>query len=282
MNHEISSKGILYVVSLPIGNLRDITLRAIDTLRSVSAVVCEDTRVTNKIFDAYGINNMMIQCYGSGSGCYMEKAINILESGKNVALVTDAGTPLISDPGYEIVLKAINLGFKVMTVPGPCSVISALSISGIECSRFIFYGFLPTKEAQLKTELEKILSHNIATIVFESPARLLSTLSLLASIAGDRVICVARELTKLFEEAIRCTVTDMLKEFSNRDVIKGEIIIIFSPNADNYVEEEQRGFEIAKKLREEGCAIKVAISEAISSYPKLKKNKLYEYLLGLK
>ncbi|MDZ5762204.1 Ribosomal RNA small subunit methyltransferase I [Candidatus Cyrtobacter comes] len=276
-NDNIRSYGILYVVSLPIGNLRDITLRAIDILSSVSAIVCEDSRVTSKVLGTYNIKNSMIPCYGS-SDTYIIKALDILKSGKDVALVSDAGTPLISDPGYDVVLNAIKHGFKVHTIPGPCSAISALSISGIDSSNFFFYGFLPTKKNQTHQELEKILSYGVTSIIFESPRRLISTLELLKSMHPQIVIAVARELTKIFEEVIRGTVSEVLDVLNNKNVLKGEIVIVISSinkNTDDF----QDAIKLLENLLLEGNSVKDSISETLSLYPTLKKGDLYKYTL---
>ncbi len=268
---------VLYVVSLPIGNLRDITLRAIDILTSAGAIVCEDSRVTSKILNAYNIKNSMIPCYGSDS--YISRALDMLKSGKNLALVSDAGTPLISDPGYEIILTAIQHGFKVHTIPGPCSAISALSISGIDSSKFFFYGFLPTKQNQIRQELEKILSYGITTVIFESPKRLISTLELLQSMHPQIMIAVARELTKIFEEVIRGTVSQVLDILSDRSAIKGEIVIVISAIIQT-TNDFQDAIKLLEKLLLEGNSLKDSISETISLYPAIKKGELYRHIVS--
>ena len=190
----------LYLVATPIGNLEDITLRAIETLKKVDLVACEDTRTSNKLLANYGIKKKLISIHQHNEKDKTEFLINELINGKSIAYLSDAGTPAISDPGAYLVNQAIKLGIKVSPIPGSSSLVAAFSVAGIESTQFQFYGFLPNSPSKAKKSIKAIYKQPLPTIIFESPHRILKTLSLVRDIFGAKhKIFVARELTKIYE-----------------------------------------------------------------------------------
>lgn len=220
--------GKLFIVSTPIGNLGDITLRAIETLKKVDYVLCEDTRVTGKLLNTYDIAKKMVSFSDFSEEKKASAVINDLISGKNIALVSDAGTPLISDPGYKLVRECIHRGIAIEAIPGPTSLIAALTVSGLPPDKFTFVGYLPKKETKRKRFLEDLKKSReivkLTIIAFESPFRLLKTLEDINEVFGDIDMVICRELTKLHEEVRRERVSQILNHFSSA-VPKGEIIM---------------------------------------------------------
>jgi 16S rRNA (cytidine1402-2'-O)-methyltransferase len=219
--------GKLYVVGTPIGNLKDITFRAIEVLQSVNFIACEDTRRTSILLNHYKIEGKkLLSYYEPKESVQVPKIIKLLEK-EDVALVTDAGTPSISDPGYKLIRACIEKGIPVEVIPGPSAVITALVGSGLPTDRFTFVGFLPKKG--LNNFLEELKAYKDSTIIaFESPNRVLKSLEAIKETYGDdTTVCIARELTKLHEEYIRGRVVEVLEELSKRGEIKGEIVILW-------------------------------------------------------
>jgi 16S rRNA (cytidine1402-2'-O)-methyltransferase len=222
----MTSGGTLYVCGTPIGNLGDITIRALDVLRSVDLIAAEDTRRTQKLLSHYEIATRIISYHEHNKFSRTPQLIEMMKEGKNVALVTDAGMPGISDPGAYLVDSALSDAIQVVSVPGPSAVTAALSISGFSGDRFTFLGFLPRKGKKRNEILEDIAKDARVSVIYESPYRLVRTLSDLVSVVGGtRKAAVARELTKLHEEVIKGTLEELLEEFSQRTV-KGEITIV--------------------------------------------------------
>ena len=219
--------GILYLVSTPIGNLEDITLRALRILKEVDLVVCEDTRQTKKLLDYYKINKPLESFFEHNEEVKIGRVIKLIESGQNLALVSDGGTPMISDPGYRLVKSVIGRGVVIVPIPGPSAVITSLCASGFPTDRFHFVGFLPAKEGKRKNFLVALNSFSGTIIAFESPIRLLFTLTNLKEIFGDVPVCIAREMTKIHEEFFRGKVSEAIESFKQRPV-KGEVTLIFS------------------------------------------------------
>ena len=223
----MASNGVLFIVSTPIGNLEDITLRAIRILNESSLIAAEDTRHTKKLLMHYKITTPTISYFEHNRFTRIPQILKHLNSGKNVAVVTDAGTPGISDPGYRVVQAAHLNKINVIGIPGPSSVISALSIAGLPTDHFYFEGFLPRKKGRLTTM--KFLATLDATIViFESPLRLIKTLKDVQQHFGNRVISVCREMTKIHEEVFRGSVWKTLNYFQDKPSIKGEIVILIA------------------------------------------------------
>lgn len=218
------SKGILYIVSTPIGNLSDITLRAIDILKTVDIIACEDTRHSAKLLNHFEIQTKKISYYDEIEDKRSGTLIRMLESGKNVALISDAGTPGISDPGYRVIQKAVDADISVIPAPGPSSLLSVLVVSGFATDRFTFEGFLPRKKGR-KTRLEELAVETRTMIIFESPVRLLKTLTDLLPYFGDRQIVIGREMTKFYEEYVRGSIPEVISHFEKTKP-RGEFVLV--------------------------------------------------------
>lgn len=225
-NNDIK-KGTLYIVATPIGNLEDITLRAVRILKEVQLIAAEDTRRTRKLLNAYDIHTPLMSLYEQVEEKKSGRLISRLHEGMDVAYVSDAGTPGISDPGYVLVNQAISHGIKVVPVPGVSAVIAALSVSGLPVDHFIFYGFSPSRSASRKNFLQSVAEETKTLVLYESPKRLIATLCDIESVLGDRRIVVVRELTKVFEEILRGTVSSVICTLQEKTV-KGEITIIIA------------------------------------------------------
>ena len=234
MNIKLSSShkyqepesGVLYIVGTPIGNLDDLSLRALNILKEVSLIACEDTRQTKKIMSKYEFTNTLTSFNKNNSHNKTSRLINELNSGKSVALVSDAGMPSICDPGEELVKNATSRGINVICIPGPCAAIAALVSSGLPSSKFIFEGFLPKKKAERKKILFEISKNDKTTILFESPHRLKKLLfELKEFIGGDREVKISRELTKKFEEHIGENLDEVIDYFQDKDLL-GEFTIV--------------------------------------------------------
>lgn len=223
--------GTLYIVATPIGNLEDITYRAVKILKEVDLIFCEDTRVTKKLLDHYKIAAETRSFYGRGTGARkpepkFEYVLSELESGKNVAFVTDAGTPGISDPGNRLVEKAIEKNICVISVPGASALTTLASVSGIDLSNFVFLGFPPHKKGR-ETFFKEVVVSKYPVIYYESPHRLIKNLELLQSLSSEKNVILGRELTKMFEEIVRGNIEEVLGYFEeNKDKVRGEIVII--------------------------------------------------------
>ena len=216
----------LYIVATPIGNLRDISLRALDVLAAADVVACEDTRVTEKLMSRYGLAGQRLPYHEHNAERMRPLLIEKLKAGAVVALVSDAGTPLISDPGFQLVRAAIAEGIAVTTLPGASAALAALVLSGLPSDRFFFQGFLPPKEAARRRVLGEIAHLRATLIVYETGPRLAATLADMAAVLGDRPAAVARELTKLYEELRRGGLADLAAHYAAAGAPKGEIVIV--------------------------------------------------------
>jgi len=223
--------GILYVVSTPIGNLSDITLRAIETLKQVDLIAAEDTRHSGILLKNYSITTPLTSYHDFNKQKKGPELIQQILSGRSVALVSDAGTPGISDPGYLLIKLAIENQIQIVPIPGPAAFISALVVSGLPTDKFSFEGFLPNKPQKRRRRLEELAQEKRTLIFYESPYRLLKFLEEVRQILGDRRVCVARELTKKFEEIKRGTVSEVLGYFQ-QGKIKGELVIVVEGKKD--------------------------------------------------
>lgn len=220
----------LYLVATPIGNLGDMTLRALETLAAADIVAAEDTRVTRVLLDRYGIRQKPVAYHEHNAAEAGPVLISAIEEGRSVALVSDAGTPLVSDPGYRLVGKALERGLRVVPIPGASAVLAALTMSGLPTDSFLFAGFLPVKPGQLRARLEELARVPATLVFFESPRRLDRTLSAMAeTLGGDRRATVARELTKTFEERRAGTLAELAAQYGDAPAPKGEIVICVGP-----------------------------------------------------
>jgi 16S rRNA (cytidine1402-2'-O)-methyltransferase len=222
-----NSSGSLFVVATPIGNLKDITLRAIETLKEVDFIICEDTRVSGNLLKHYEISNKLISFNAQSESRKIDKVIEEILSGKNCAIISDAGTPTISDPGVRLVNEALKRGISVSGIPGANAAILALSISGIPTESFVFAGFLPHKKGRQK-KLKMLAAEPRTIVLYESPYRIEKLLNELAGIMPERFISVTRELTKKFEEVIRGFPGTLVEQIAELN-LKGEFVVIIAP-----------------------------------------------------
>jgi len=272
-SYEKSEYGKLYLVPTPIGNLDDITLRAINTLKMVDIIYAEDTRQTLLLLRHLNISKKVESCHKYSEMIHKDKIISILKSGKNIGYVTDRGTPLISDPGNYIVECAINENISVIALPGPSALLPALNMSGLSNEKFLFYGFLNNKKTLAKKELIELKELKETIVFYEAPHRINDTLKLILDVFGDRKIALVREISKIYEEIIRDNISNIIEKC---DKIKGEIVIVVDGYKDtikeiNYIEE-------VNKLINEGYSKKDAVLEVADIY-NISKNKLYNEML---
>ena len=224
-----SLKAGLYIVATPIGNMGDLSARASDILHGADVIACEDTRVTGKLLKRYGIDTPMVPYHDHSSPAARSAIIERLENGKIVALVSDAGTPLISDPGYRLVRDVVDAGIHVTAAPGPSSPMMALVLSGLPTDRFLFAGYLPTREKARRDALAELAPVRATLVFLESPKRLSASIAAMADILGDRAAAVAREMTKLHEEIRRGSLCDLAALYASMPAPKGEAVVVIGP-----------------------------------------------------
>jgi len=260
---EQTKKGVLYLVSTPIGNLEDVTLRALRVLKEVDLVACEDTRRTRVLLAHYGIETAVTSLYDEIERKKGEALIGKLVEGRSIAYVSDAGTPLISDPGYRLVRLAIEARIPVVPVPGPSAVIAALTVAGLPSDRFAFFGFLPEKSSRRQSFLRELKDLPVTLVFYESPRRAVASLRDIREVLGERQVAVTRELTKVFEEVKRGPVSGVLEEMEGADV-RGEITLLVqgagdkTPAGDDEIEEWVRRLEEREDLSTKDLASRIA------------------------
>ena len=274
-------KGKLYVVATPIGNLEDITLRALRTLKEVDLIAAEDTRHTLGLLNHFEISKPLISYYKQNEKTKSEILIKKLLEGQNVAIVSDAGTPGISDPGEEIVKQAIENGIEIIPIPGACAFVNALIASGLSSKEFAFIGFLSAIKKEKKEKLEEIKYETRTLILYEAPHKLKATLEVIYEILGDRKIVLARELTKIHEEFIRDCVSNVLNRI---DEIKGEFVILIEGNSESKKDIElinlnNKSLEEHYKYYEKQGFDKKEIIKKIAKDRNTNKNEIYQYFL---
>ena len=248
----------LYLIPTPVGNMEDITLRAIHTLEMVDFLLCEDTRVTSELLHKLNIKKKLIHSDDHNEDSLKEMVLSKLQEGNNIGLVTDRGTPIISDPGYKIVEYVTSHGFNVISLPGPTAFVPALTMSGINPAPFLFYGFLNSKDSKRKKELETLKKLPYTIILYEAPHRIQDMLTSLFEVFGNRKIALCREISKKYEEAIRGTITDVLEVV---DSIKGEMVVVVEGNLK---QEDYSSMTILEHIRlylEDGMSEKEAIKK---------------------
>jgi 16S rRNA (cytidine1402-2'-O)-methyltransferase len=271
-------KGKLYIVSTPIGNLEDITLRAIRILKEVDLITCEDTRVTKKLLSQYQIHKPLTSYHEYNEREKAEELLSILEAGKNIALVSDAGTPGISDPGYRIVSLASENGIDVISIPGPSAAIAALSISGLPTSSFIFLGFLPKPDKKRRELLESVREYTQTLIFYESPNRIIETLKSVVETLGNRRVSVSREITKVFEETLRGKISHVIQILEQREGIKGEFTIALEGKTNESGASDEIINERLELYKERGLTLKDTVKE-VSRNLGVSKSKIYKKAL---
>jgi 16S rRNA (cytidine1402-2'-O)-methyltransferase len=269
----------LHIVATPIGNMRDITLRALDVLHAADLIACEDTRVFAKLASHYGISAPTVAYSDATQDASEPRIVRALEAGKRVALVSDAGMPLISDPGYRLVRAALAGGHAVTAVPGPSAVPMALALSGLPTERFFFGGFLPAKAGERRRTIADSAQIPATLVFFEAPHRLAATLADCAELLGDRPAAVARELTKLFEEVRRQPLRDLAAHYATAEV-KGEIVLVIGPPGEG-APPAAEALDAALRQAMEAASVKDAAAEVAARFG-LRRRAVYARALELK
>ena len=271
--------GTLYIVATPIGNLEDITLRALRILKAVDLIAAEDTRHTRKLLTHYDIATPLTSYHDHSESTKAPVLVETLLAGKNIALVSDAGTPCISDPGYRLVKSAAEADIQIIPIPGPSMLTALMSVGGLPTDRFAFEGFLPAKQGQRQSALQGLCHEERLLIFYESPHRLLNTLADLEHIFGDRRVVVGRELTKKFEEILRGRISAVFSAFHNRPV-KGEVALLVEGwDGKDEGAMEQSAAELMQQLLTEGVGLKEAARAVSEAYQIPKRDA---YALGVK
>lgn len=271
--------GKLYLVATPIGNLEDITLRAIKILKSVDVIAAEDTRHSLKLLNHLEINKPLVSYHRHNENTKTELLINRLKDGEDIAIITDAGTPGISDPGEEVVKEAINNNIEVIPIPGACALINALIASGLNTKEFAFYGFLPLNKKNRKNVIDNIKKENRTIILYEAPHKLIKTLEDIKKELGNINCVIAKELTKIHETFIRGSIEKVLEEI---DEPKGEYIILLDMSRNKVIEEEaieNKSVEEQYQIYEKQGMSKKEIIKQIAKNKKVNKNEIYQMFI---
>ena len=270
--------GILYIVATPIGNLEDITLRALRMLREVDWIACEDTRQTRKLLEHFGIAKPMVSYHEHNESGRAAELVEKLISGGSGALVSDAGTPLISDPGYRLVQAAIAAAIPIVPIPGASAAVSALSAAGLPTDAFRFCGFLPPKSSQRRKTLEHWKADTATLIFYETPHRILEALEDVEAVMGARPVVVARELTKLHEEFLRGTAAELHAELASRPSVKGEITLLIGKAGE--VQADDTPLEEAVRAAEQQGLPRMEAIKQVARQRGLSKREVYRLIAG--
>ena len=265
----------VYLVPTPIGNLEDMTFRAINTLKMVDVIFSEDTRVTLQLLNHFDIKNKLIALHDHNEDVVKDKVLEYLKEGKNVAIVTDRGTPIISDPGYKTVKFLKESGYNVIGLPGACAFVPALIASSISSEHFTFYGFLSSKESQIRKELEYLKDSEYTLVFYEAPHRIIKTLNLMLEVFGDRLISISREISKLHESVFVGKISQALE---NTSQFKGEFVIVVSPNEEEIVDDMSIVDRVNMYIRT-GLTSMEAIKK-VAKERKIPKNEVYKEYHG--
>ena len=270
----------LYVVATPIGNFGDITFRAEEILKQCDGIVCEDSRVTSKLLNKLQVKKPLIIYNDHSSEADRQKILELIKQGKALALVSDAGTPLISDPGYKLVNFLLKYEVKITAIPGPCSAIAALSISGLPSDRFLFAGFIPTSAAARNTFFKELIDINTTLIFFESAVRTVSSLKIMLELFGNKMAAIVREITKIHEENRKDNLENLI-EYYQKQGIKGEVVILLSnvKNSDSDIDFAAIDSDIKvglKKFKPKDLANLIADSYHVD------KKQIYQRIINLK
>lgn len=261
----------LYLVPTPIGNMEDMTYRAVNVLKNCEVIFCEDTRVTVQLLNYFDIKKKLISLYEHNEDVVKEKVIEYLAKGNSVAIVTDRGTPIISDPGYKTVKYVTDKGYNVVGLPGANAFVPALIVSGIEPSPFMFYGFLSSKDSKRRSELEGLKFCKYTMIFYEAPHRILRTMSEIKEIFGDRVVSLSREISKKFESVYRGNISSLLPTLED---IKGEFVVVVSGYKEEFVGNELSVVDNVKLYIENGMDVMEAI-KLVAKERNVAKNEVY-------
>ncbi|MFT6101971.1 MAG: 16S rRNA (cytidine1402-2'-O)-methyltransferase [Candidatus Endobugula sp.] len=277
--------GVLYVVATPIGNLGDISSRAVEVLHAVDIIAAEDTRHSAKLLQHFGISTRLIAYHEYSNEQRLEKILSLLTEGQSVALISDAGTPLISDPGYALVGLARDQGVSVVPLPGACAVIAALSVSGLPCNEFVFQGFLPAKSVSRRNVFNALLNEQRTVVFYESPHRIVDSLhDLQAELGAQRYVVLARELTKTYETVLSGEIESLLQQVqADTNQQRGEFVVLVK-GVEKTVDHEPLITEEAEKLMRvllDHVPVKVA-STIAAKVTGLKKRDLYQWTLSIR
>ncbi len=273
-------KNGIYIVATPIGNLQDISSRAVEVLNNADIIACEDTRVTKKLFSLLNINlkKTFISLHDHNEDEQLSKIIELVNQGKSIAQVSDAGCPLISDPGYKLIRRCKEEGIYYCTIPGPCALICALQLSGLPTNSFMFAGFIPNKEKARLDLFNKLKNIDTTLIFYETANRIVKTLSAVQEVFPKREVAVAREITKVYEECLNGTAAELLEHFKNHDP-KGEMVLMIAPPAEGEAEQPDIEALLRSELRQ--SSLKSAVKKLVEQY-NLNKNEVYELALKIK
>ena len=266
----------LYIVSTPIGNLNDVTLRALDVLRNSEYILCEDTRISKKLLEKYKIKSKLISNHKFNEKKNLKKAIEIWSLGKIVSLISDAGTPSISDPGSILINECVKNNINIYPIPGPSAVSAAVSISGFS-EKYFFYGFLPKKKKDLNSDLKNLSNIDCSIVFFVSPNKINDSIKYLKTFFSGRKILICREMTKFFEEYIRTDIDD-LKAFEN--IPKGELTLVISETNNNVITLSDKDKKKIKKIIKTSTVKDIV--DLISKEKKVSKKEIYNYCLSIK
>jgi 16S rRNA (cytidine1402-2'-O)-methyltransferase len=271
--------GKLYIIATPIGNLSDVSMRTLEAIKGCAFVLAEDTRVSIKLMSHFDIQKRLISCHDFNEENRVKLLADANAQSQSVALISDAGTPLVSDPGYKIVQEAIALNMVVVPIPGPSAFLLALVGSGLPCESFVFEGFLPDKSVMQKRKLQDLKTETRTLIFYVSPHKVLRTLALMSQILGDRRACVARELTKFYEEFIRGKISEIIPILQSREVL-GEIVLVLegasASESDSITDEELRNQ--IRTLLTSGKSVR-DVSAEIAQVHNMKKSEVYKIAL---
>ena len=279
-NHN--SEGTLFIVATPVGNLEDITFRAVKTLKEVDLIAAEDTRHSKKLLLHYHIGTKLISCHEHNEADKVPGIINHLKNGFNIALISDAGTPTISDPGYKLVTGAAKEGISIIPIPGCNAAIAGLSVSGLPTDSFLFLGFLPKKRQKLQQTLEILKTQAPTMIFYESPRRVKNLITVMLNIFGDRKACLAREITKLHEEYIRGSLSYILKKLEEKEVIKGECSLLVQGCTKEKIITQKELEEIIMDRYTAGDLGTSGLAKQISKEFNISKKYVYDMILKIK
>jgi 16S rRNA (cytidine1402-2'-O)-methyltransferase len=270
----------LYIIATPIGNLEDMTYRAVRILGEVDLIAAEDTRHSLKLLNHYGISKPLTSYFDHNQQFKGERILNALRRGKSVALISDAGTPCISDPGFQLVRDAVAEHIPVVPVPGSCAAIAALSASGLPTDNFTFAGFPPSRQGKRRTFLSDMSALPGTLVLYEAPHRLVGTLSDILEVLGERQVIVARELTKIFEEFIRGTASEVIEAVS-QDIVRGEVVILIAPGKITPQESEPLE-QVLRRLMAEGTLSIKDIAKQAAVISGVSRSEAYAEALRLK
>lgn len=276
-------KSGLYIIATPIGNIRDMSERAIECLKEANVIACEDTRISKKLLSLLGVSlkKDFITLHDHNESQHADKLIELINTeDKSVALISDAGSPLISDPGYKLIRVCKEAGVYVTTIPGCCALICALQLSGLPTNRFMFAGFIPNKDKARKEAFLSVKNIQATIVFYETANRIVKTLEAMQEIFTNREIAVVREITKLYEESINGTSQELIKEFAEHPR-KGEMVIVIAPPAEEELEKSTTDIETELRAKLTTQSLKDAVKEVAEKY-NLNKKSVYETALRIK